>query len=213
MDKQFAVFDLDGTLADSMVCWAELAGEFLKKRGIHPVPEGIADEIKTMTMAESAALFVRTFGLEDTPEQVAGEMNAMIEEHYRKDIPLKDGAGEYIRRLASQGVRMCVASATDRHLVSDCLKRLGILPYFEFLISCEEVGRGKDSPRVYEEAARRFGAQPGEIAVYEDALFAARTARQAGFYVVGVYDRGSKDFNQLKQMADEVVLSWRDCLG
>lgn len=69
MDKQFAVFDLDGTLADSMVCWAELAGEFLKKRGIHPVPEGIADEIKTMTMAESAALFVRTFGLEDTPDR------------------------------------------------------------------------------------------------------------------------------------------------
>ena len=99
---------------------------------------------------------------------------------------------------------MCVASATDRHLVSDCLKRLGILPYFEFLISCEEVGRGKDSPRVYEEAARRFGAQPGKIAVYEDALFAARTARQAGFYVVGVYDRGSKDFEQLKQIRDGV---------
>ena len=71
----------------------------------------------------------------------------------------------------------------------------------------------KGQPQVYEEAARRFGAQPGEIAVYEDALFAARTARQAGFYVVGVYDRGSKDFDQLKQMADEVVLSWRDCLG
>ena len=88
---------------------------------------------------------------------------------------MKEGVALYLDRLRRDGVRMCVASATALPLMKACLDRLGVLDYFDFLLSCEEVGWGKDRPDVYHEAARRLGASPGEIAVYEDALGAAKT--------------------------------------
>ena len=91
-----------------------------------------------------------------------------------------------------------------------CLDRLGVLDYFDFLLSCEEVGWGKDRPDVYHEAARRLGASPGEIAVYEDALGAAKTAKMAGYYVVAVYDGGTQPWEELKKLADEAIDNWKE---
>ena len=105
---------------------------------------------------------------------------------------------------------MCVASATARPLMEACLDRLGVLDYFDFLLSCEEVGWGKDRPDVYHEAARRLGASPGEIAVFEDALGAAKTAKAAGFYVVAVRDGGTQPWEELKNLADEAMESWKE---
>ena len=134
--------------------------------------------------SESAALFQREFGLTGNPE---AEMNAMMNAHYRNDIPLKSGVRNYLQCLHDKGVRMCVASATAEHLMESCLVRLGVREYFEFLLSCETVGAGKHSPLVYHESAKRFHAQPTEIAVYEDALYAVQTAKNAGYYVCLLY--------------------------
>lgn len=210
MDKPFAIFDMDGTLIDSMTYWERLAEEFLERKGIQVVSADLAERIKTMTMTQSAELFIREFGLPGTPETVAAEMNDMIDEHYRRDIPLKEGAAEYLKALKARGVRMCVASATAEHLMETCLKRLGVLEDFEFLLSCESVGAGKDRPDVYWKAARRLGSVPAETAVYEDALYAAQTAKKAGFYVVGVYDENASDkWKDLTVLADETVRSFK----
>lgn len=200
---------MDGTLVDSMHYWRGLAREYLARLGITPSPD-LLEQIKPMTMIQSAELFIRTFGLPGTPRTLAGEMNAMIEEHYRGDIPLKEGADLYLDRLCRDGVRMCVASATARPLMEACLGRLGVLDYFDFLLSCEEVGWGKDRPDVYHEAARRLGGSPGEIAVYEDALGAAKTAMAAGYYVVAVYDGGTQPWEELKKLADETIENWKE---
>ena len=209
MDK--AIFDMDGTLIDSMIYWKGLAGEFLESKGVKEIPPDILDRIKPMTMTESAALFIDTFGLPGTPEQVAWEMNHMIEEHYRKDIPLKRGVKAYLEKLAGQGVTMCVASATAEPLMRACLERLGVLDRFAFLLSCEEVGAGKNRPDVYFEAARRLGAAPGEIAVYEDALYAVRTAKEAGFYVAGVYDdSAAAHWAEVKALSDHAIRDFRE---
>ena len=171
---------------------------------------GIQADIKTMTMSESAALFKQAFGLTG---DVEAEMNAMMDEHYRKDIPLKTGVREYLENLHRQGVRMCVASATAEQLMESCLERLGVRQYFEFLLSCETVGAGKRSPLVYQEAARRLGAVPGQIAVYEDALYAVQTAKAAGFHVVGVYDDSAADsWQAIEQESDEVILNWEEAV-
>ena len=210
MDKRFAIFDMDGTLIDSMVFWKNLATEYLTSKGILQIPADILEQIKPMTMSESAALFRREFGLTG---DVEAQMNEMMEDHYRNDIPLKPGAWEYLENLHRQGVRMCVASATAEHLMESCLTRLGVRQYFEFLLSCETVGAGKRSPLVYQESARRLGTVPGEIAVYEDALYAVQTAKAAGFHVVGVYDDSAADsWQAIEQESDEVILNWEEAV-
>ena len=208
MDKGFAIFDMDGTLIDSMIFWKSLASEYLSSRGVTQVPADLPERIKPMTMSESAALFQQEFGLTGDPE---AEMNAMMDGHYRNDIPLKPGVEAYLRLLRSRGVRMCVASATAEPLMESCLTRLGVRDCFEFLLSCETVGAGKRSPRVYQEAAARFNAAPAEISVYEDALYAIQTAKEAGFYCIGVYDdSASKNWLTIEALADTVILKWED---
>ena len=208
MDKKFAIFDMDGTLIDSMVFWKNLATEYLNAKGVAEIPREILERIRPMTMSESAALFKQEFGLTGDPE---AEMNAMMDAHYRKDIPLKPGVWEYLENLHRQGIRMCVASATAEQLMEACLTRLGVRQYFEFLLSCETVGAGKSSPLVYREAAKRLGAAPGEVAVYEDALYAVQTAKEALFHVVGVFDSGSAgNWKTIEKIADEIIINWED---
>lgn len=206
MDRRYAIFDMDGTLVDSMGYWKDLAGEYLRSRGIPSVPEEILETIRPMTMTESGALFARCFSIPGTPESIAAEMNGIMDEHYRRDIPLKNGVREYLERLREQGTVMCVASATAEPLMEACLTRLGVRRYFRFLLSCETVGAGKNRPDVYLESARRLGSDPGETAVYEDALYAAETAKKAGFYVVGVYDSGSAGhWEKMERLSDETI--------
>ena len=208
MDKRFAIFDMDGTLIDSMFFWKNLAAEYLSSKGVTRIREDILERIKPMTMSESAALFQREFGLTGDPEV---EMNAMMDAHYRNDIPLKPGVRNYLQTLRSRGVRMCVASATAEPLMEACLTRLGVRDCFEFLLSCETVGAGKRSPLVYHESAGRLHAAPAEIAVYEDALYAIQTAKDAGFYVVGVYDdSAAKNWQIIEMIADEIILNWEE---
>lgn len=210
MDKQCAIFDMDGTLIDSMLFWKNLASEYLTSKGVTNIPSNILERIKPMTMSESAALFIQEFGLTGDPE---AEMNAMMDEHYRNDIPLKLGVREYLQMLHQKGVRMCVASATAEHLMESCLTRLGVRNLFEFLLSCETVGAGKRSPLVYHVSAQRLNAKPEEIAVYEDALYAVQTAKDAGYYVVGVYDdSAAKHWKIIEAHANEIILNWEDTL-
>ena len=210
MDKRFAIFDMDGTLVDSMTYWRNLASEFLQSKGIPEVSPAVSERIRPMTMTESAALFIEEYGLSGTAESVAAEMNAMMDEHYRRDIPLKPGAAAYLEALRRRGVTMCVASATEEDLMDACLTRLGVAHYFSFLLSCETVGTGKNRPDVYWESAKRLGAQPKEIAVFEDALYAANTAKQAGFYTIAVRDDSNQPhWETLSALADEVILDWK----
>ena len=209
MDKQYAIFDMDGTLVDSMVYWRNLAKEYLNQKGISDIPGTILEKIRPMTMTESAALFIEEFGLNGTPETVANEMNELMDTHYYHDIPLKTGVKEYLKGLYDAGVNMCVASATAIPLVEACLTRLGIRDCFSFVLSCETIGVGKSRPDIYYAAADRFGTSPEETAVYEDALYAAETAKKAGFYLVGVFDESAENnFTRLKEISDEIILEW-----
>lgn len=209
MDKQFAIFDMDGTLVDSMKYWKALGREFLEAKGVDGNLNDVLERTKPLTMTESGALFIQEFGLPGTPESVAAEINAMMEAHYRKDVELKSGVKEYLEQLRQKDVRMCVASATAEELLKVCLGRLGVLDYFEFLLSCEAVGTGKNRPDVYFAAAERLGSTPEETVVYEDAWYAVRTAKKAGFYVVGIYDTNSDArWNDICGIVDEIVQDW-----
>ncbi len=213
MDKAYAIFDMDGTLVDSMGYWQSLAAEFLIQKGIQKLPADLLEQIKPMTITESAAYFIEKFGLPGTPETVAAEMNAMMDAHYRADIPLKEGVKEYLQALNQRNVRMCVASATAKPLMEACLMRLGVLGHFDFLLSCEEVGAGKQKPDIFLACAQMWQREPGEIAVYEDALYALRTARTAGFYTVGIYDEKTNgQWPEIRSTAHETINDWRNAV-
>lgn len=214
MDKRFAIFDMDGTLVDSMGFWERLGREYLAEKGVTGDLDALMERTKPMTVTESAAFFLREFSLPGTPEDAAAELNVLMARHYRADVPAKPGVGAYLERLRRSGMRMCVASATAEPLMRDCLRRLGLERYFEFLLSCEEVGAGKDGPAVYFAAAARLGASPAETAVYEDALHALETAQRAGFYTVGVYDAsGATKWDTVKKIANETIRDWREEAG
>ena len=189
MDKHFVIFDFDGTLVDSMPYWQGEERSFLMERGVTDPEEldAVMERIKPLGITEAAEIMVERFGLPD-----------------------KDGAREYLEALKQAGARMAVASGTGADLMEACLRRLGIRGYFEFVLSCLDVGAGKDRPDIYLEAARRFGAAPGEIAVYEDSAVAMRTAKGAGFYGAGFYDAtAANHWEELQALADETLPDWR----
>ena len=208
MDKSFAIFDMDGTLVDSMACWDQTAVEYLHSQGVANVPQELLERTAPLPMMETLSIFIREFSLTDTPAQAAERLRAVMAEHYRRDIGLKRGVRAYLERLRARGVAMCVASATPEPLMEACLTRLGVREHFQFVISCESVGAGKDKPDVYHAAAKRLGAaSPEQAAVYEDAIVAARTAKGAGYYLVGVYDDSGADrWPELKALADETII-------
>ena len=213
MNKRYAIFDMDGTLIDSMRYWKNLGREYLALHGVTENLDEIMERIKPMTMTESAELFRIEFHFTGTKEAIAAEMNQMMDEHYRKDIPLKGGVEAYIKKLHELGVKMCVASATDVELMQACLERLEIKKYFTFLLSCEEIGVGKRKPDVYFEALKRLQEKevilPENIAVYEDADYAIYTALDAGFYTIAVLDDSNrKKWEQLKAQTMESIEDW-----
>ena len=201
--KPFAIFDLDGTLIDSMPYWEKLAPEYLKKQGITGDLQGIVSDIETMTLSESADFFVRRFQLNETAKKAEADMLTMMADHYRYDIPLKPGMRDLLRTLTVCGVAMCVVSVTEETLMNACLKRLGIFDMFKFTLSCETYHTHKRDPWIYLKASEMLGAKPTEIAVYEDTFHALKTAKNAGFYTVAVYDYSSeKNWHDMICLAD-----------
>ena len=212
MNSRYAIFDMDGTLTDSMGYWHGTAREYLDSCHIARELQTaeLMERIKTCTVTDTAVIFKEIFNISDSIETIDIKINAIMAAHYRDDVPLKPGASRYLRQLQASGVKLCVASATSAHLIDACLTRLGVRDCFDFLLSCEDVGASKSRPDVYLEAARRLGAPSAQdAAVYEDALRAAQTAKSAGFHIVGVYDSyADADWSALQALADETVTDW-----
>lgn len=179
MDKRFCIFDMDGPWWTPCAIGKTWALTIWGPR--HPPEEALLRAMESMTMLEGAACFMDAFGIPGPPQRIVDEMEAIMDVRYRKDVDLKPGAKEYLERLRGRGCRLCVATATAEPLSRACLSRLGVDGLFDFILSCETLGVSKEHPDVYLSAARRLGAQPAETAVFEDALYAARTARDAGF--------------------------------
>lgn len=203
-----AIFDLDGTLLNSLIYWGEL-WQAVSRRffGGKPfLPDEDTDlAIRTMTMKEAMTLVCRNCGVGESPEELYRLAQDLLLEFYRSKARPKEGVRELLRGWKDRGVKLCVASASDGEKVREALAVHGMEKEFAFLLSCNDVGKGKDQPDVFLEAARRLGCEPGQTVVVEDSLTALRTAQAAGFLTVGVYDEFNYGTEEARGLCDHYV--------
>lgn len=196
-----AVFDIDGTLLDSMPIWDTIGEAYLRSIGGAP-RENLREVFQSMSLYQAACYYRSAYGVTLSTEEIMAGVNAMLERYYQQEAPLKPGAAALLGRLDQAGVRLCVATATDGHLVEAALSRQGVLSCFQEIFTCAQVGHGKDQPHIFEAALRCLGTERGETLVFEDALYAIRTAKGAGFPVAAVYDAHEKEQHAVQALAD-----------
>ena len=207
-----AIFDLDGTLIDSMGIWSNVGKEFLLSHGIAP-PEDIEHILKPMSFYESAKYFMDTYKINRSPREIMDWVYDGAAEAYRSSVQLKAAVKDYLQLLNEKQVKMCVATASDRGLAEAALIRLEIWEYFEFIMTCDGVKAGKNEPKIYLEAAKRLKIGAEEICIFEDALYCIKTAKKAGFKVIGIHDSSAnEELEEIKSLCDQFVFSFRELL-
>lgn len=182
-----AIFDLDGTLLDSMYIWSEIGINFLENEGVTP-PPGASEQFVKMSLVQAAEFYIKNYAPDRTVTDIIKSINTLIEDFYFNQVLLKDGVREFLEYLKNRNVKMCVATATDKYMVEKALERNGIREYFSEIFTCTGVGAGKDTPVIYDRALEHLGTPKETTFVFEDALYAIETAKNANYKIVGIYD-------------------------
>lgn len=203
MKLKYAIFDLDGTVLDSLPIWDHLGVEMLRSQGYDPDP-ALGKQLKIMTMTDGAQLCKDLFQMPQSIEEIAALVEDQAKRAYNTVIGPKPGAADFLRRLKEAGIPMVIATNTRRDLVEDGLRRNGLLDFFHGIVTCPEVGQGKkEGPAVYEEALRLLGGTKEDAVVFEDALHPIRTAKAAGFRVAAIYDSSSEgEHEEIRALSD-----------
>ena len=202
MRLQSAIFDMDGTLLDSMHMWRGMYAQVVRDMGKEPQPDFV-ERVKPLTLRQAAAYCQEAHDLPMTVEEVIARFEDRINTFYRTEVQAKPGLKEFLSLLKMEGVWMYVATATDRHLAEAALRHAGISDYFRGIITVAEAGAGKESPEIFERAMRRLRSTKKDTVVFEDALHAIQTAKNAGFRVAAVYDPSAEeDQEEIRAIAD-----------
>lgn len=206
------IFDMDGTLLDSLSVWADSDREFINGHGYDYDPvHSLA--MKKMHFDSACEYLVKAFSLPLSPKETGEKILKIVEERYLNGIPLKDGAEAFIKAAYAAGIKMCVATSNKKKLAEDALKARGILQYMEFVLTSDEVGCGKESPEIFLKAAELLGAGPKEVTVFEDSIHAVLSAKEAGFNVIGVYDPlCEEEFAQIEKAVDATIRSFEELM-
>ena len=202
-----AIFDFDGTLVDSMFIWDTFGEDYLRTLGKEP-RENLTEIFKTFTLEQAAEYYRKHYGVTFSVEKIVDDINEMVAKLYRTKVDLKDGVREFLEGLRAQGVKMCVATVTDRSIVEDVLNRLGIRDFFVEILTCAEVGYNKETPHIYRAALEVLGTQKDETIVFEDALHALMTAKNEGFTVAAVYDKHEAKQIKMRSEADYYIFDY-----
>lgn len=209
MKLNYAIFDLDGTLLDSLPIWDNLGLNMLRALGYDPDP-ALGRQLKIMTMKDGAQLCKDLFQMPQSIEEIAALVEDQAQLAYRTVIGTKPGVPAFLERLKAAGIPMFIATNTRRDLVEDGLRRNWLEHYFEGILTCPEVGEGKkEGPAVYEESLRLLGGTKENTVVFEDAIHPIRTAKKAGFRVAAIYDPSSEgEHEEIRALAEVYFRSY-----
>ncbi len=196
------IFDADGVLLDSLSVWKELGKRYITDLGYQPVA-GMDEILFPMSMEQGAAWLKNRFTLEYSEEKIVMDLKARIRKYYFEEVPAKSGARELLQCLTEQKIPAAVATSSPREHICRALERNGLLSFFNKIYTTSETGESKHSPLIYQLAAESLGTKPEETLVFEDSLYALKTAKKAGFRAIGVYDAdGETDQEGVRQTGE-----------
>lgn len=209
---QAVIFDLDGTLIDSMGIWAQIDEEYLSKFDYN-VPDNLQEEITHLTLTETAIYFKNNFNINSSIEDIISTWHEMAFYHYSNTIKLKDGVVEYLTLLKQKGVKIALATSNSVPLLEVTLKRNNIYHFFDSITTTEEVKKSKDNPDIYLLSAKKLNVDPNKCLVFEDIVQAVKGAKLAGMKVFAIYDKASENQKKaLINIADRYILSFNELL-
>ncbi|MBE6911248.1 MAG: HAD family phosphatase [Ruminococcaceae bacterium] len=213
MKVKGVIFDMDGTLTDSMYIWRSAASNYIRSIGKTPSPD-LDERVSHKSVFDTIATFREEYGIEGTDEEISAGVFNSVSRIYSEKVVLKEGVLDLVKELYNKGLLICIATATDREISGPAIERLGLSPYVKKLFTVAEVGKGKDDPDIYFEALRELGCTPSETLVFEDAPYAVKTAKAAGFITIGLYEDVYKDeWEDIKNIADDYAVSMKELLG
>ena len=199
------IFDMDGSLVDSMWMWRAIDVEYLGSFGI-PLPEDLQSRIEGMSFAETAMYFKEHFPIPDTTEDIMDTWNRMAWDKYLHEVPLKMGITEFLRSCRERGILLGIATSNSRELVENVAKVHNLRDYFTSIITGSEVKRGKPAPEIYLAVARELGTAPSRCLVFEDIVAGIIAGKNAGMRVCAVEDEySSHDRERKKKLADYYI--------
>lgn len=208
MNVKAAIFDMDGTLVDSLmvwdVLWSTMGETYLNDKTFRPNAED-DKKVRTLILADAMELIHEHYGLGNSGEELLQLANDFMKDFYANRVALKRDVRRFLEYCKAAGVKMCIASATAPDLITVALEHCGIESYFSKIFSCAEVGKGKEEPDVFLQACEFLGAKPCETWVFEDSSVAIKTAVKVGMPTVGIYDAYNFGQAEVKELATEYI--------
>ncbi|MBR5597560.1 MAG: HAD family phosphatase [Lachnospiraceae bacterium] len=209
-NKKAVIFDLDGTLVDSMWMWKSIDIEYLGKFGID-LPPTLQKDIEGMSFSETAVYFKETFELSDSLEQIKADWNDMAYEKYTKEVDFKAGAKEFLKYCKKNHIKLGIATSNSRELVDATMEALGVREYFDCIKTSCEVARGKPAPDIYLAVAQNLNVPVSDCLVFEDVEMGILAGKNAGMEVCAIEDDFSMDqLEKKKQLADYYIKDFYD---
>lgn len=207
------LFDLDGTLVDSMWMWRDIDIEYLGRFGI-TMPENLQQEIAGISVTQTAIYFQKTFGITDSIEKIINDWDEMARRKYREEVPLKPGVEKFLTFLKEQHISCAIATSNSKTLTEEVLQSHQIKHFFKEIITGEDIHKGKPNPDVYLECAERLGVQAERCLVFEDIPFGILAGKRAGMKVCAVEeDYAREDVEEVRRLADYYICSYEDILN
>ena len=208
-----AIFDIDGVLLDSMIIWTDLGERYLRSIGKEP-EEGLTEKLFSMSLEQGAEYLKDTYNIDKDTSGILDEINKISEHFYYHEVEAKLGVEELLKDFRTRGIKMVAATSSPRSHVERALLRTGLHNYIDKIFTNSEVGVSKHEPDIYNLAAEYMGTVPSETLVFEDSLYALKTAKAAGYVTVGIYDaKGEKNQAGLLENAKLYLKSYENLSG